>query len=174
MIKADNTQKRCFIACDEQTRKNGRCSCLTSTHQAEQLLENAVMQSVILPNELSIGNLFYRTNKHTKERLKIELTASCIMDIIHNGENSSFIYEPIKISERRLLKFGFKQDAKGYFWLNISSNENVESYIYINPFGSGIGIHQEFKEFSLEAELKYVHQVQNLYFSLTRVSLTVL
>lgn len=42
MIKADNTQKRCFVACDEQTRKNGRCSCLTNTHQALQLKQTGV------------------------------------------------------------------------------------------------------------------------------------
>ena len=42
MIKADNTQKRCFVACDEQTRKNGRCSCLTNTHQALQLQQTGV------------------------------------------------------------------------------------------------------------------------------------
>ena len=43
MIKTDNTQKRCFVACDEQTRKNGRCSCLTNTHQALQLKQTDVM-----------------------------------------------------------------------------------------------------------------------------------
>ncbi len=42
MIKADNTQKRCFVACDEQTRKNGRCSCLTNTHQSLQLQQTGV------------------------------------------------------------------------------------------------------------------------------------
>ena len=42
MIKVDNTQKRCFVACDEQTRKNGRCSCLTNTHQSLQLQQTDV------------------------------------------------------------------------------------------------------------------------------------
>ena len=45
MIKADNTQKRCFVACDEQTRKNGRCSCLTNTHQSLQLQQTGVIAS---------------------------------------------------------------------------------------------------------------------------------
>ncbi len=30
MIKADNSQKRCFIACDEQRRKDGNCSCYSN------------------------------------------------------------------------------------------------------------------------------------------------
>ena len=46
MIKADNTQKRCFVACDEQTRKNGRCSCLANKDQALQLLQTGVIKSV--------------------------------------------------------------------------------------------------------------------------------
>ena len=43
MIKADNTQKRCLVACDEQTKKDGRCSCLINTHQTLQLLQPDVM-----------------------------------------------------------------------------------------------------------------------------------
>ena len=46
MIKADNTQKRCFVACDEQTRKDGRCSCLSNSHQNLQLLQPDVIKSV--------------------------------------------------------------------------------------------------------------------------------
>ena len=46
MIKADNTQKRCFVACDEQTKKDGRCSCHSNTHQALQLQQTGVIKSV--------------------------------------------------------------------------------------------------------------------------------
>lgn len=56
MIKADNTQKRCFVACDEQTKKDGRCSCHSNTHQAEQLPQDAVMQSVLKQNDCRYGN----------------------------------------------------------------------------------------------------------------------
>ena len=48
MIKADNTQKRCFVACDEQTKKDGRCSCSTNTHQSLQLLQTAVSGSRLI------------------------------------------------------------------------------------------------------------------------------
>lgn len=51
-----------------------------------------------LANELRIGNLVKRTNKHTKEEIIYELTASCILDISANGEKSSFIYEPILLT----------------------------------------------------------------------------
>ena len=46
MLKADNTQKRCFVACDEQTKKDGRCSCLSNTHQTLQLLQTDVSSSI--------------------------------------------------------------------------------------------------------------------------------
>ena len=45
MIKADNTEKRCFVACDEQTKKDGRCSCLINTNQALQLQQTDVSGS---------------------------------------------------------------------------------------------------------------------------------
>jgi len=81
---------------------------LSKNTETQQSCITDVMQSVILPNEICVGNLFYRTNKQTKEKLKIELTASCIMDILYNRENSSFIYESIPINAKRLLKFGFE------------------------------------------------------------------
>lgn len=34
MIKADNTQKRCFVACNESTIKQGRCSCYLQSKES--------------------------------------------------------------------------------------------------------------------------------------------
>ena len=48
MLKADNTQKRCFVACDEQTKKDGRCICLSNTHQSLQLLQTDVISSFFM------------------------------------------------------------------------------------------------------------------------------
>ena len=28
MIKLDNTEKRCFVACNKETIKNNKCSCI--------------------------------------------------------------------------------------------------------------------------------------------------
>ena len=71
--------------------------------------------------ELRIGNLVYRTNKQTKEKIVLELTASCILDISANGEISSFIYEPIPITEEWLLRFGFVKSSidSNNAWLNL-------------------------------------------------------
>jgi hypothetical protein len=55
--------------------------------------------------DLRIGNWVKRTNKHSQEVLNIELTASDILDISANGENSSFIYELISLTEELLKKY---------------------------------------------------------------------
>jgi hypothetical protein len=62
MIKADNTQKQCFVSCDEQTRKDGRCTCIANKNQALQLLQPDVIKS--LPDfELQFcSNCFQMTN----------------------------------------------------------------------------------------------------------------
>ena len=62
MIKADNTQKRCFVACDEQTKKDGRCSCHSNTHQALQLQQTGVMQRYFHPF-VGAGTLIKETEK---------------------------------------------------------------------------------------------------------------
>ena len=122
-------------------------------------------------NELRIGNLVYRTNKQTKEKLLIELTASCILDISANGENSSFIYKPIPLTEEILLKYGFVSGgAKQLLFITLDKKD--ECYLYLNPLGKGIAIDQNGKECSFEIEFKYVHQLQNIFFALTNEELT--
>jgi len=111
-------------------------------------------------NELRIGNLVYRTNKHTKEKLIIELTASCILDISCNGSLSSFLYEPIPLTEEWLLKFGFNKvyneqdDTTEYFypdWLPFLRDKTTFYQVY------NVG----------NCFIEHVHQLQNLYFALT-------
>jgi len=50
MFIADKTEKRCLVACDEQTKKDGRCTCLSKNADTQQLLQTAVSrQSEQLP-----------------------------------------------------------------------------------------------------------------------------
>lgn len=114
--------------------------------------------------ELRIGNLCVRTNKFTNEMLELELTASCILDISANVKMSSFIYEPIALTEEWLFKFGISsfQDLKvqDYGFLCIET-VNDEKVLYImgndNPTYSSM----------FKLNVKYVHQLQNIYFALT-------
>ena len=74
------------------------------------------------------------------------------------------ICKPIPLTEEWLLKFGFveSQDIDTIFGLKLND------FWYINEFQ----IRNKFNAILLEVELKYVHQLQNLYFALTNEELT--
>ncbi|WP_396187755.1 hypothetical protein [Flavobacterium sp.] len=122
----------------------------SDTNQAEQLRENAVMQSVILPTDLRIGNM-------TKQGIIKNFWERGV----HVGFGKCYEFnelEPLILTEEALLNFGFKIDRQyqcdfasiGVF--TISFGENF-FYDYTN--------------------LKYVHQLQNLYYAITQRELTV-
>jgi hypothetical protein len=126
-------------------------------------------------NELRIGNLVQRTNKHTKEKFIYELTASCILDIYANGERSSFIYKPIPITEVFLLENGFKEKRYEYT-IPISDCGLVTLTLIPHdefPADCSVCVSQKdgHNEDEIEkvflSEIKYVHQLQNLFYALT-------
>lgn len=119
--------------------------------------------------ELRIGNLSERTNKQTKEKLLIELIASDILDIHASGERSSFIYEPIPLTEEWLLKLGFK-------YYSLPSENNVKRGYYTMKYGSTFKIiisNKKYYFLNFRKEIEYAHQLQNLYFALTGEELTI-
>jgi len=90
--------------------------------------------------ELRIGNLVYRTNKLTKKKLTIKLTASCILDIACNGVMSSYIYEPIPLTEEWLEKLGFEKlkNSNEWYFITIHGFElSIHASGYEICFGSG-------------------------------------
>jgi len=81
-------------------------------------------------------------------------------------------YKPIPLTEEWLKMFGANCiGAKG--WNFISVNKADTSYIYFNPNGIGLAIDNGTTENAIEVEIKYVHQLQNLYFALTNTELTI-
>jgi hypothetical protein len=117
-------------------------------------------------NELRIGNIVLR-----KEFLHSNLE-NCRFDkivVTHNDINACHIYnrhfEPIPLTEEWLLKFGFE-------WKQI---KDVSSYTFskLEIYQYSSNNNKIFFEYSDgEVELKYVHQLQNLYFALTGEELT--
>lgn len=86
---------------------------------------------------------------------------------VHVGYGKCYTYDeisPIPLTEEWLLSFGFveSQDIDTIFGLKLND------FWYINEFQ----IRNKFNAILLEVELKYVHQLQNLYFALTRTHLT--
>jgi len=82
-------------------------------------------------------------------------------------------YTPIPLTEEWLLKFGFEEDdslidppdtPNGNFW----SDWVKESVIISMPF-----FEFSYNELQDKIEIKYVHQLQNLYHALTGQELTI-
>ena len=103
-------------------------------------------------NELRIGNyiLFdndvYDVRGFVNERVKIHKRE------VYIGQ----LFKPIPLTEEWLLKFGFSK------WKN-KNNFSKGSFIVYTLSKKGF----HFGKKSLRVELKYVHQLQNLYFALT-------
>jgi hypothetical protein len=75
--------------------------------------------------------------------------------------------EPIPLTEEWLLKLGLNKIAIWTFSLHLVGN--LELIYYSGEKGWSIGL----KNYSDFSNLKYVHQLQNLYFALTRKELTI-
>lgn len=113
--------------------------------------------------DLRIGNWFLAD---TEENNFKQINANEILDF--NDDPLDDYYKPIPITEEWLLKFGF--DGKDYFTdLHLKSNNyefhygNNELAIVQFEFGYGMFV-----------KIKYVHQLQNIYFALTGEELTLI
>lgn len=72
-------------------------------------------------------------------------------------------YEPITLDEKWLLKFGFKKEDGEYF------NFHLDTFC-LEVFGTSLpkeGWSFRFRSYGNETTIKYVHQLQNLYYALT-------
>ena len=108
-------------------------------------------------NELRIGNLVITKNMPVEiEEIRIETVRCCF------GEFPINYIEPILITEEWLLKFGFVKKGNRY------KLKNFGSFIFfdiIKTFGfypAGL-----LSSLCRMDNIKYVHQLQNLYFALT-------
>ena len=102
-------------------------------------------------NELRIGNLL---SVNWKNDLVI-VTG----EIINEVENYEHEYHPIQLTEEWLMKFGFKLYGESYWKGNFKYN-SIQCFEYF-----GIPIH--------DSLIRYVHQLQNLHFTLTGEELTI-
>ena len=81
---------------------------------------------------------------------------------------------PIPLTEEWLLKFGFTERSfKGY---NRKFYKTVNNILFVIPFCISFDSINYYypvdEEYQIFINLKYVHQLQNLYFSLTGEELT--
>lgn len=133
---------------------------------------------MINPRELRIGNNIYvcsniparRNEKYFGEITGISKSG---VEYKYDGPNLNHCtFEPIPITEEWLIKLGFVKHGKEY----IISTEFVERYFFISAYyryetgsivdGWEYGCYNKKVPHHISMG-KYIHQLQNLYFSLT-------
>lgn len=129
-------------------------------------------------NELRIGNLLL--DELTKELLKvIEISETGFSTKVINRDKfplpDGWKAKPIQLTEEWLLKFGFFEHKSGKESMSFTSS------LYASPCFEAIRLEDGtfyFLSFNLmsatieQPDLKYVHQLQNLYYALTGQELT--
>lgn len=117
-------------------------------------------------NELRIGNLLNRQDYICKV-VSID-EEGCITEPLDYKGSENFVeqkLEPIPLTEEWLLKFGLKTsiyDSKRFLILGVDIYIFDNNKIIFNPSSS-----------DLYLELKYVHQLQNLFFAFKGEELTI-
>jgi len=128
-------------------------------------------------NELRIGN--YLQDNVTKTTVKVvELSKDCISTYVIDRSKyplkDGWKLEPIPLTEEWLLRFGFRKkasfsdhtihiDMTNILCLDNDNNESEFSAVSIYDVDEGVWIYLE--------SIQYVHQLQNLYFVLSREEL---
>lgn len=124
---------------------------------------------MIQANELRIGNLVNSKNDGIISITNISEKSVAVSEAhCYNHIPVEFI-SPIQLTEEWLLKFGFKKRKNRHLfhWENkIVISEYKDEFE--NFFYPKTGYDIRFSN-----EIKYVHQLQNLYFALTGAELTV-
>tara|TARA_A100000171_G_C2016181_1_gene88841 strand:+ start:214 stop:558 length:345 start_codon:yes stop_codon:yes gene_type:complete len=107
-------------------------------------------------SELRVGNYFLTKNKSIKQVKEIHEN-TIVWYSEHMKHHINFIdIEPIQLTEQWLLDFGVKKLERGYAF-GFKTPELVVKNLWM--------------EFNLD--IKYVHQLQNLFFALTGEELTI-
>ena len=115
---------------------------------------------MITANEFRIGNLVMIDNKiitvapNDIFNIYIADLALCINE-----------YEPIELTDEWLIKFGLQYDTVTFFKGSIMlvQNTNNDKYsVWYKSLAHG----------RLDIEISYVHELQNLFFALTKTELT--
>ena len=130
-----------------------------------QLPQAIVSKSVILPNELRVGNFVF-ADLYDETKILVESICSITQDVFNSttGEIPFTSLKPIPINEDLLCKLGFNKTGGTY--------ELCDGLIELVYAKDGMYEVIEGQWKSLK-HIKHLHQLQNLYFALTGRELTV-
>lgn len=121
-------------------------------------------------NELRIGNYLLNNG------VVVKIDARSIFDIWDDKGLKK--YEPIRITPQWLVSNGFEHTLGGYHHIDIepiSSFDTETMYIFAifhkDTLEVGIAFEREDADVSQVLDIEFVHQIQNLYFSLSNTEL---
>lgn len=109
-------------------------------------------------NELRIGNLIYQWRTDIPFEVGID-----DLKIIQSGESKA---RPIPLTEEWLLKFGFEKNFENLIEILINKNQSLHFDKTDNCMSLYIPINHEFI-YLVFKHIKYIHELQNLFFALT-------
>jgi hypothetical protein len=109
--------------------------------------------------ELRIGNYIYINRAHGKGQKQKKVKQVNIHYLKELDFCEKKYIEPIPLMEEWLIKFGFVWNENGYFEKNHFKITDEMQFLFFN-------LGDWFKK------INYVHELQNLYFSLTNQELT--
>jgi hypothetical protein len=130
------------------------------------------MEENINANELRLGNkiikfgIDYIGENPVVDRSDFEIidvTIDVLQNIIDFDGSTDYYYcEPVPLTEAWLLKFGYTASEKDY---------NNKSHFYEKGKHKIWCPFNQFLDNNYRFEIKHVHQLQNLYFSITQTEL---
>lgn len=131
--------------------------------------ESLVASVSVSVTDVRVGNLILNDFGETQKVYGVD-EKSILTKVDDNGWSICFKPKGIAITEEILLKLGFEVIYRSNFTLRLDHKENFK-------FGAGWNLvnghfHIRFigEQFT---NIKYVHQLQNLYFSITRSELQI-
>lgn len=140
---------------------------ISKEEQNQQSCKTGVMQSVLKCTDLRIGNLVYSKETNQHQKITGLTDENPFIDAITFDYTNYDEIEAIPISEEILFNFGYRKEHDIYF-----KNNSLLRFIGKEIFYSRGEIDDaEFQEYI--TSIKYVHELQNLYFVLTQRELTV-
>ena len=119
-----------------------------------------------LQRELRIGNLVYSKETNQLQKITGLTDENPFIDAITFDYTNYDEIEAIPLTEEWLLKFGFEKNFENLIEILINKNQSLHFDETDNFMSLYIPINHEFI-YLVFKHIKYVHQLQNLFFALT-------